>query len=377
MTTCARDFRRPCVPIPGILAGLMLVLHPSAFAEDQKPTQSSAWTLELFGGATSASGSQNATIATFAPGTSFSLASGQPGRAVSSWYFGDGASLLNQVLTQFASTSPGTTFPKIVPLDASLKANPTVKPTGGVFGVRLARRLRSRFALEVGLEYDGTRAKMSDAMRDGLKASSDSFTAALRSLLNSAPLTNLNVSSTVTPTDAANSRTRVTGALKFAVFKGTRLEAHILGGAGAVMNSGKTPEATLLGKYSFRLFGTSPMDETDRVVLRITQPKNSLAAVIGGGLSYDLSSRSGLRAEVRMYLSSNDTVTTLTTTPVVLTAPPVAVLSTATAISPGLQFSTQSGVRSTLSAPGTTVTLSTGSGRNRNTSFTIGLFRRF
>lgn len=133
----------------------------------------------------------------------------------------------------------------------------------------------------------------------------------------------------------------------------------------------------LVGKYVFSLFGLFPMDETDRVVFRIAEPRRTVTGLLGGSLTYDLTGRSGLRIEARLHLSSNNVETTLTTAPVVVTSSPGSVLPTSATTSPGLQFSAQSGVRSTLSGPAASLTLSTSSGFNRQASVTIGLFRRF
>lgn len=375
MSPSPSQYHRFAGRIRGALLACALALPASA--EDQTATRSQKWTFEIYGGgAPAAFASTGASRAAFPVGSSFTLASGQPSRAVSSWYFGDGAALLNQVLTQF-SASAGSTFPRIVPMDAALTADAARRAGGLVFGARLGRSFTSRLAFELDLERGLASSALDDSVRTGLQSSSDSFSAAFRGLLNSAPVTSVAVSSTLTVPDVTNHQTRVAFVLRLTVLKGNRVSAHLVGGGGFVSNGGKTPEATLLGRYGFRLFGSFPMDETDSVVLRITQPKGAAMGVFGAGLTFDLSSRSGLRADVRLQMNSNGDTSVLTSAPAIAPQSLVSVLPTSATTSPGLQFSTQPGVRSTLGGPGASVTLFSGSGLNSQASFTIALFRRF
>ncbi|MSO48301.1 MAG: hypothetical protein EXQ49_00115 [Acidobacteria bacterium] len=377
MLTSPRSVRRSATRVFATLSAIALVgLWPST-AQAQNAARSGKWTIELYGGASSSSSSSSAgAVPTFAPGTPFTTESGQPSRAVSSWYFGDGAGLVNQVQARFAAIT-GTPFPEITPLDSALGGNGGSRKSGGAFGIRVGRALTSKLSLEFSAERSLAKLALSGALQDALKASSESFEAAFQSLLSTAPVTNLTVTSQLTTPDRANSQTRVAGAVKWTVLSGSKLEAYLTAGGGMMLNSGQGPQAILNGRYTFRLFGAFLMDETDRVVVSVTQPKNNAMGLVGGGFTYDLSARTGIRADVRLLVNSTKEVTKLTAAPAVATATASTTGVLPSVTNPGIQFSTQPNVRSTLSGPNLNLTLFEGSGTNRQVAVTIGVFTRF
>jgi hypothetical protein len=364
----------------GMLTVLAFVVWLPASAEAQNAARPGKWTIELYGGGSSASASTGGTgIAAVPGGTPFTLTSGAPSRAVSSWFFGDGALLLNQVLAQFAVLE-GSTFPRIDPLDDAFGSGGGKPPGGAMIGLRLGRVLSSKLSVEVNVERGLTKMGLSDSMLDGLEAASESFKESFEALLNPTrtPVTNVAVTTSVTTRAASTVQTRIAGALKWTVFSGSRLEGYVTGGGGLIMNSGQDPQAVLNGRYTFRLFGAFPMDETDRLVVTVRPQKSSAMGLVGGGVTYDLSSTSGLRADVRLLLNNSKDVTTMTTAPEVITSAALPnVLSTAPNVTPGLQFSSQAGVRSSLSGPNANLTLFTGSGLSKQVAFTLGIFKRF
>jgi hypothetical protein len=358
-----------------IVAGLpLIVFSPAAHAQDPTPEK---WTFEVYGGGNGSIGSLGGAFsATFPPGAAFTTASGRPSRAVSSWYFGDGAALLNQVLTQFASAA-NSTFPRVTPLETALSAGALQRDKGFSIGLRLGRTISRRLVLEMDVEQTFTRLSLSENGRSGFTATSESYIAALRGLLNSAPVTTPVVTSVLDEPDTSSGQTRLMGALRFAALSGDRFDLHLVGGAGVAISTGAVPSATLTGKYSFRYFGLSPMEETDVVNVRFSSPRTSGLGMVGGGATYGFSNRSGIRADVRLLFGSRRQDLTITATPTIAALTPTAVMSTAANISPGLQFSTQAGIRSSLGDPTTPVTTSAGSGSFRQASFTFGFYRRF
>jgi hypothetical protein len=375
MLTSPRFVRRPATRVFATLTAIALAALWPATAQAQNAARSGKWTIELYGGGSSSSSSSSGgAVPAFAPGTPFTTESGQPSRAVSSWYFGDGAGLLNQVLAQF-EVIDGTPFPEFIALDTAWGKSGGSRKSGGAFGLRVGRALTSKLSIELSVERSLAKLALSGALQDALKASSASFEEAFEALLATAPVTNLTVTSQLTIPNRANSQTRVAGALKWTVLSGNKVEAYVTAGGGVMLNSGRGPEAVLNGRYTFRLFGAFPMDETDRVVVSVTQPKNNVMGLVGGGLTYDLSARTGIRVDARLLLNSTKDVTKLTAAPTVATATPTGVLPSVT--NPGIQFSTQPNVRSTLSGPNLTAMLFEGSGTNRQVSVTIGIFRRF
>src|SRR4029078_7715840 len=81
-----------------------------------------------------------------------------PSRAVPSWLFGDGASLLNAVNAEFGLAG------RIVPLDAAL-VRPGV-PHAGSFGVRVRRNTSPHWAMEFGVDTTSNLAEADAARGD-------------------------------------------------------------------------------------------------------------------------------------------------------------------------------------------------------------------
>ena len=346
-------------------------------AEAQNAAEKGKWTIELYGGGAKGLGTIGGTSeATFPAGAPFTLVSGQPSRAVSSWFFGDGALLMNQVLAQFATAS-GMTFPRIAPLDDALGSGGGKLGSGALFGLRVGRALSERLTVEFNVELSKAKLGLSDELQDGLQAAKDSFIDVFETVLANAPVTNAVVESTVNIRKISSSQTRFGGALKWMVFDGNRIGAYLSGGAGLIKNGGTPPQAVLNGRYAFRYFGNFQMEELDRVVITLNQKSTTAMGVIGGGITYGLSSNSGLRADVRLLLSPSKDNTTMTAAPGSVPQNTSQVLTTQTTISPGLQFSTQAGTRTTLSGPNQNFTIFTGSGLSKQVAFSLGIFKRF
>jgi hypothetical protein len=185
----------------------------------------------------------------------------------------------------------------------------------------------------------------------------------------------LAVNSQVTRDDRSSSQTRIDASVRWTVARRGRLEAYLRGGGGVVLNSGDAPRAVINGNYSFRLFGFFAMQETDRVVIELTQPKSAAMGAVGAGFTYDLSASTGVRVDARLSLSRNATTVMVSGSPSITTQASGDVLPSAT--TPGIQFSSRAGVLSSLSAPATTWTTFSGSGLSRHVAVSIGLFRRF
>lgn len=354
---------------------LILAATPGAAHAQATAGSGSRWTLEVYGGASSSAESTSGSAgAAFPAGTPFTTAGSVPSRIHTSWYFGDGTTLMNQALAQF-EVIQGTTFTRIIPLDAAVFASATRRKSGATFGLRVSRILSSRLALEASVERNQGSQEFTGSATKALEATRDSFQAAFQDLLATAPVTALNVSSTLTARESGSGQTRVAAAARWTVVSGSRTSAYATAGAGVVMNGSRDVQAVLTGTYLFRLYGAFPMSETDRAVVTVSSPSNAAIGLLGGGVTYDLSARVGLRADVRVSLSSNSSVTTVSGSPSVATQTPVNVLPSLT--SPGIQFSSTPGVPSSLSGAATTYTTFTGSGMNRHVSFTMGIFRRF
>lgn len=373
MSPVSRRARR-CLRLAAWASALIVTGIPAvAFA--QTPAPASRWTIEVYGGAASnAESSGGTTGAAFPAGTPFTTAAGTPSRIHTSWYFGDGTKLLDQVLTQFATLN-GTTFTRIVPLDSAVMAAATRRNSGAAFGLRVSRHLSARLALELSAQRSQGSLDFSGSATNALETTRDSFQAAFQGLLATAPVTNLSVASTLSVRQGSSSQTRVTAAARWTVVSGARTSVYATAGGGLVRNGGSDLQAVFNGSYAFRLFGAFPMSETDRAVVTVASPSNALVGLVGGGITYDLSSRVGLRADVRVSLSPNSDITTVSGSPSVGTLTPAGILPSVT--TPGIQFSSTAGVSSSLSGASATHTTFSASGMNRQVSFTVGIFRRF
>ena len=377
MPTCRRNARQSVSRSLITLSTLAVVVLLPAMAEAQSAATPGKWTIEFYGGGSAASGSSSGTpIASFAPGTPFTTESGRPSRAVSSWFFGDGAALLNQVLAQF-ETNAGRSFPRIASLDDALRSGGGKQGGGALFGLRVGREITSSVGVEFSLERSKAKLELSDELSDALDEARDSFKESFEALLGSAPVTALNVTSSLTRRDSSSAQTRFTGALKWTVFRSGGVQAYLTGGGGLVKNSGDAPQAVLNGRYTFRLFGAFPMDEFDRVVITLDQAETSALGLLGAGFTYDVTADSGLRADVRLLLNSTKDTVTMTAAPNVTAGTPTQVLPTAANINPGIQFSTQPNIRSTLSGPNENLTIFTGSGFTKQVAVSLGVFVRF
>lgn len=353
----------------------LLLLGAPAIAVAQAPTPRRAWTFEFYAGAALVPAtSSGSAFAGFGTGTPFTTQSGRPSRVVPSWYFGDGAALLNDVMGQF-STLAGTTLRRITPLDSALVSAAASHGRQAAFGARLHRQLTARAGIEFGFERSPDAAELTGAMQDALAASRDSFKLVFQDLLATAPVTNVTVTSTLAIPERSSSRNQLTAALTWQVMQRQRLSAQLIVGAGLAMHSGDALEATLTGSYTFRLLNAFTMTETDRAVVSVSEPRRAAMGLVGAGVAWELSPRVSLRADVRVALSSAGESTVVSGTPVSSAQSPTSVLPSTT--TPSIQFSTTTGVPSSLGGTSTSVTTFSGSGLNRRVAFTLGIVRRF
>ncbi|MBK5299028.1 MAG: hypothetical protein JJE40_17880, partial [Vicinamibacteria bacterium] len=200
--------------------------------------QKSRWTFEVYGGGAAPSVSGGGTpLTNFPVGQDFTTDAGRPSRLQSSWFFGDGASMLNDALTEFARIR-GTSFTHIVPLDAAVTTNALTGSGGTAFGARLGRALSPSLAVEIGVERSRTALGFTGGFKEALERSRDSFQAAFQDLLGSAPVTGADVTSTLDISETSGHETRVTGALTYTFAQTGKVAAYATAGGGLAMASG-------------------------------------------------------------------------------------------------------------------------------------------
>ncbi len=356
----------------------LVVLWPlSALAQSPPPPTSKKWTLEVYGGGVlETQASAGSPIAEFPVGAGFLTESGRDSRFHPSWRFGDGAALLNQVATQFTQIT-GAPFTRIVPIDDVLRTSGSRQGTRAAFGIRLGRALTSTTSLELMVERGNGGLTVSDAALATLEAANASFTAAFQDLLATAPVTGVQVDSTLTKGTSSQSQTRIIGAVSRVLTRGPRWSLAGTVGAGLQTRGGDPATVTLNGRYAFSLFGASGFSERDQVVIRVHDSDGAALGLLGLLLTWDAAPTTGFRLGVRAHLTTNSTTTSIVTTPQVTTSSPSsAFLPTVT--SPSLQFSNQTTPLSSLNPSlASTLTTFTGSGLNRQFVFTFGIVQRF
>lgn len=330
------------------------------------------WEVEVHGGTELVTNPRGGTGALPPTSTPFrTIGLGRSSRRVSSWYFGDGAVLLNDVNAVFRAAQ------SITPLDPVLQSASTERGSGGNVGFRLARRLSERFEAELNVDYGFAQLSFTDAALSGIESSRTSFTAAFSRLVATGAFTGPLVTS-VSTIDEGNARqVQTTGAVVVNLRRGHSLVPYVTAGAGVLSNVGNGPNATLVGNYRFSFQSLFPLNETDTVTLRIVRDGNAFVGLFGGGIKYAPSgSRWGVRLDVRANLSRVTTRTTIDANPSVVTATPGFALASNT--EPSIQFSSSTLIPSSLSgAPIAGFTTFAGSGMVTSTNVTAGLLFRF
>jgi len=352
-----------------------LVLAASAAGQTPAaPPRPPRWAVTLYGGWTAgAAPSGGSAIDPFPTGAPFTTVEGLPSRAHASWYFGDGAALFNEVATQFSRIA-GRPFPQLVPLDSALRAAGSRRDAGPLYGGSVAMRVRPRLWLELRVET-GPGSVPAASFIDAATRASEAFKAALADVLGTAPVTALSVTSTVVRDEASTGQVRTTLGLRWDARNRGRLAAHAALGGGLGLRTGTSPEIRLSGDYRFSLYGTSPMQEADRVVVRFDDAETTPVGYVGAGLTWELRRQWGFRIDAEILVAGNGSTTFVTATP--STTPSTLPAALPSRTTPAIQFSTQAGARSSLSGTPYTATTFEGSGVVLSPRVVAGLVVRF
>jgi hypothetical protein len=293
-------------------------------------------------------------------------------RAVSSWYFGDGAQLLNQVIAGFGVTT------RMTPLDGALRTHVAQRNQNVAFGFRLGRTLTPRIDAEFTFDYSPGGLKFTDEANDAIQAANSSFGPAWIALLATGGTTNRQANSVIELQDGDGYQMSAIGALRLYFTDAGRFRPFATAGAGALINGGDAPSATLTGTYSFLFAGLFPINERDVATVSVDVKDTSFVGMVGGGFDYHLSPRQGIRAGVRLHLGPNQVNTVVSASPSVTIQSPAFAINTGG--NPSVQFSntTLLGRSSSLSGPAVSdMQTFTGSGIYLHTHFVVGYFLRF
>jgi hypothetical protein len=251
-----------------------------------------------------------------------------PSRATPSWFFGDGATLLNGALGDFGLTS------RLSPLDPVFAPLPSAR--AAVMGLRVRRRLHAGTWLEIGVDtLDGSPVDVSH-VATAIENSRASFAPAFTALFASGPFTRTTVTAQGTATPGSGTETFYTAALNRDVAHLAALQPYVTLGAGIAVPRGTLPSALLEAHYATAILGEVPIDETDMVSVRFTR-STALAIVAGGGVRRALSANWSLRLDARLLLGPDATRVTIDATPSVVRGAPAGFIESFT--NPAIQFS--------------------------------------
>jgi len=301
-----------------------------------------------------------------------SIVAGTSSRAISSWYFGDGALLFNQVASGFSSV------PAIVPLDLALNHSVAQRQPGGSFGGRISYDITPRFAAELSLDYGLGKMEIRSRGRTEIAATSASFANSFNALFG---LIGSPSAATSTPVIHSDGRqVFLTGALNANLLTSGKVIPYVTVGAGLIRDVGGLPSATLVGNYTFSLTpGSDPINETDTLRLHYRASDTRLFGVLGNGIKIYVTPHWGFRLDARAHFSANSVDNLLDATPSRTTASPgSAVIAVNPANKTALVFSNRASTQNSLSGPAlANFRTFTSSGTQIQVGLTAGLFWRF
>ena len=332
--------------------------------------QEPRWEVEAYGGLIAAQASSSGTLTLPPPGPSIVTSSPIfPSRAVASWLFGDGASLLNAVNTEFDLAA------QVTPLDAAFA--PLDAPRAANFGARLRRRLSPRWDLEVGFDTTASASADADALAAAVETTRASFRDAMAQLLATGPFSSATIDATGDTAAGSHRETALTLALnrRFGSVGGFVPYATFGGGVG--IGSGSAPTVSLDARYSFVLLGQVGFGERDQVQVRYDNG-TAFLVVAGGGVQRDFATRWGLRLDARVLIGPDTTRVLLDATPSVATGGTERGF-VESFTNPSIQFSSapESGRVSSLSGAALSGFEAFKGGTRARTQITFGITRRF
>ena len=349
---------------------LLALLAATVAAASPAAAQEPRWELEGYGGVVAARTADEGTVTLPPPGAPLVTSSPIfPTRQVPSWFFGDGATLLNSVNAEFGVAA------RITPLDAAFA--PLLSSRVPVAGVRVRRRLNDRLSVEFGVDAFTRSEDLSSGLAAAVESTRASFRTAFAGLLGSGPFLGVTVDAAgATETEVHRRELATTGAIVARFSPWGSFIPYATFGGGLVTGSGALPSATLDAHYRFSILGEVPIDETDRVSLRYSR-RAAFVAVLGGGLQRALSARWSVRVDARVLLGPD-------TTRIVVDATPGSTRSGASGFvesftNPAVQFSNDpsTGRRSTLTEPALSGVEVFSGGLQTRTLVTVGIVRRF
>ncbi len=152
-----------------LCTGVVAMCATTASAQQPVPARTEKWEVAVtFGGLISTNPS-GGTVTAPPVDRLLPLAGGGSGPRVSSWFFGDGATLLNDVNAQLGIGV------RVTSLDDVLGSSMIQTPNTIAVGFRVARVLTSRLTAELTLDYSPTGTRARDSVSGALRGDPDYF----------------------------------------------------------------------------------------------------------------------------------------------------------------------------------------------------------
>lgn len=333
--------------------------------------QAQSWDIEFFGGATAGATPSGETAL---PPTGAPLTTSNPifpSRQVSSWFFGDGATLLNDVNASFALA------PRISPLDSAFEAAGIGSRSRGLFGVRVRRAVSTRVFAELGFDTTPQRVELSDALADASELTRATFESAFAALLSSGPFSNVSIGATRRLDEGSRRDFTATAAINIHMTPVGSFVPYVTAGGGVIAGTGDLPSLTLEGGYRFTVLNAVTIQESDRVTVRLARD-TTFAAIGGAGVRRDVTKRLGIRVDGRILVGPARQRVLVDASPSVVSSTPAGFVESFT--HPSVQFSNNAstGRRSSLSGPALQAfQVFESDGLNTRWTITFGVSTRF
>ena len=358
-----RGMRR-CGASAWITVSVLMIALPAGAQTTRK------WEFEFHAGGGTVSTLPDGTSSLPAAGSPFTTIVGTTSRRIPSFYFGDGARLLNQV-----NAALGLAL-TITPLDPLLQSSLSERERGAIFGFRLSRAITRRYGVEFSVDYGRSPLVLRQSVLDGIEVTRASYVPAFAALISTGPFVGPTVTSVSTYDQKKGSQILATGAITINLLTSGRAIPYVTAGAGYAAHTGATPSASLEGNYRFQTEGRFPMNETDSVALRTVIDEGAVG-VFGGGFKFLLSRRWGVRFDLRALINEVSTETLIDTRARQSSATPSG--AAASRSTPSLQFSNNSSLgQSSLGGPALGgFRAFEGTGWQTRTNLSAGLYVRF
>jgi hypothetical protein len=241
------------------------------------------------------------------PGPSFIAVNGTTSRRVPSFFFGDGALLLNQAAGLPAPGIPGA-------LEATLGRPFFESREGAEIGFRITIPATSRFSAEV--SFDQTRspiAATSSARQTIIDTQRGSWQALLDAWKSEASGREGSVSFSSNYGAPRGKEYHLTGTVVFALTAGEgTVVPYLVGGGGFRAQNPDLPQSSISRRLFMRDTDGFSLTPDDVVLITPGLSGNSLVGVIGGGVKFHVAASWGLRLDMRAHLVNSATETLVT-----------------------------------------------------------------